>query len=136
MKSKPKDTKSLPAHYTFRYDCDSCGNTPVLKDVTLCSVCCFGEADSMWEWLDDGVITKELKASIEKIDDLLIEMDEAKMLDKHGNIDPVAAMLMHIDRHVVDRIERVIDLADERLDDNYEPLKSAPKSTNDKEETK
>lgn len=95
-------------HYTFKYDCDSCGNKPVLKDLGLCSVCCYGEAASLWEWLDDSVVKVEKKAAQEKLDDEIMKMFEAKMIDKKGNFDPIAVRLLHIDQHVIDRIEAII----------------------------
>lgn len=47
--------------YTFRYDCEVCGITPVLKDMGMCSVCTYGEADSVWEWVYQRWSGKELK---------------------------------------------------------------------------
>lgn len=95
------------ANYTFKEECD-CGVKPVLKDVGMCSVCTFGEADSMWEWLDDGVVKTERKAAQKYIDKEIQEMGDAGMFDKHGNFDPIAAALLHLNQHVLDRIEDLI----------------------------
>lgn len=100
--------KKSKASYTFRYECDSCGTKPVLKSVGLCSVCCFGEADSMWEWLDDNVVNIERKAAQKFLDQQILEMGDAGMFDDKGNFDPLAAHLMHLNQHVLDRIETVI----------------------------
>jgi len=96
------------AQYTFKSDCDSCGNNPVLKDFGLCSVCCYGEAASLWEWLDDPVVTVERKAAQKKLEREIMEMSDAGVFDKRGNFDPIAAQLLHINQHVLDRIEAVI----------------------------
>ena len=50
----------MTADYTFKEACQ-CGNKPVLKVVGMCSVCTYGEAGSMWEWLQDFVVQKERK---------------------------------------------------------------------------
>lgn len=31
--------------------CINCGQMPTIEDTELCGPCCFGEADSMWDWL-------------------------------------------------------------------------------------
>lgn len=97
------------AAYTFKYSCDTCDQKPVLKDTGMCSVCTFGEADSMWEWLDDNVVNVERKATQQFIDQQLVEMAKADMFNtKTGEFDPIAASVMHLDQHVLDRIEAVI----------------------------
>lgn len=96
------------AQYTFKQSCDSCDTKPVLKSVGLCSVCCYGEAASLWEWLDDPVVKVELKAAQKKLDQEILEMGDAGMFDDEGNFDPLAASLLHIDQHVLDRIEAII----------------------------
>lgn len=96
------------ADYTFRGRCDVCDQQPILKDTGMCAVCTFGEADSMWEWLDDGVVVKESTATQSRLDGILSELVEAKIVRKNGTIDPIGAALMHIDQHVVDRIESLI----------------------------
>ena len=102
------------ANYTFKYDCDSCGNKPVLKDLSLCSVCCYGEAASLWEWLDDEVTNVERKAARKRLDHEIKEMGDAGMFDEKGNFDPIAAQLLHLNQHVLDRIEAIYDRPEER----------------------
>ena len=31
--------------------CINCGQMPTVEDTDLCGPCCFGETDSMWDWL-------------------------------------------------------------------------------------
>lgn len=31
--------------------CESCGQMPIVADTGLCGPCCFGEADSMYDWV-------------------------------------------------------------------------------------
>lgn len=31
--------------------CINCGQMPTVEDTELCGPCCFGEADSIWDWL-------------------------------------------------------------------------------------
>lgn len=31
--------------------CMNCGQIPTIDDTDLCGPCCYGEADSMWDWL-------------------------------------------------------------------------------------
>lgn len=95
----------LKADYTFRQACDVCGQKPVLKDLGMCSTCTFGERSSMWEWLDDGVVQKEHKAAEKYVFDMFAEVD---LMDRKGNVDPIKAMLLHIDQPVLDRIEKVL----------------------------
>lgn len=90
--------------YTFREECD-CGNKPVLKDLGMCSVCTFGEASSMWEWLDEKWSGKERKLAEQYI---LETLHETEAIDDDGNFDPIVAHLLHIDQHVVSQMERIM----------------------------
>jgi len=31
--------------------CMNCGQMPTIDDTDLCGPCCYGEADSLWDWL-------------------------------------------------------------------------------------
>lgn len=89
--------------YTFKHECD-CGNRPVLKDLGMCSVCTFGEASSMWEWLDDGVVKKERKLAEKYVfEDVFLQFDD--LFDENDEMNPIVAMLLHIDQDVLDKIE-------------------------------
>lgn len=88
------------ADYTFKRRCD-CGNKPILKDVGMCSVCTFGEASSMWDWLDD--FPKSEKKLAEKY--VLNLFRETELADDEGNINPIVSRLLHIDQDVLDQIE-------------------------------
>ena len=94
----------MMADYTFKQECD-CGNRPVLKDLGMCSVCTFGEAGSMWEWLDDGVTKKERKLAEEYV---LGVFDEVELADEKGNVDQMKARLLHIDQSVLDKVEALL----------------------------
>lgn len=97
------------ADYTFKDGgCITCDQQPTLKDTGMCAVCTFGEADSMWEWLDDGVVLAEPHNAQDWLAGEFKTLRKAGMIDKKGNIDPMAAMLMHINQHVVDRIEAIL----------------------------
>lgn len=98
-------SRKLKADYTFRQACDVCDQKPVLKNLGMCAVCTFGEADSMWEWLYDDVVKTEQKAAEKYI---LKVMTEVELLDKKGNVDPIKAMLLHIDQPTLNAMEKVM----------------------------
>lgn len=90
--------------YTFKEECD-CGNKPVLKELGMCSVCTFGEASSMWEWLDEKWTGKERKLAQQYVAETI---NEVKLVDRKGNVDPIVAMLLHIDEPVLDKMEALL----------------------------
>lgn len=93
--------------YTFKEACD-CGNKPILKDIGMCSVCTFGEASSMWEWLDDGVVKTERKQAERYVfEDIFLKFDN--LFDDNDVMNPIAASLLHIDQNVLDKIENLIE---------------------------
>lgn len=100
--------KQDSASYTFRYACDVCDTRPVLKELGMCAVCTFGEADSMWEWLWDGVVKAEKQAAEQWLRLQFKEMRDAGLMDKKGNIDPISGMLMHLDQPTLDKIEEIL----------------------------
>lgn len=65
--------------YTFKQECEVCGNKPVLKDLGMCSVCTFGEADSLWEWLYEHWEGKELYHAQQYLKQMQRELVEAGM---------------------------------------------------------
>lgn len=92
--------------YTFRYSCDVCDSQPILETTGMCSVCTFGEASSMWEWLDEEWKGKEKKKAQKYVIKVL---REAELLNlETGEIDQLKAMLMHIDQKVLDKIEELL----------------------------
>lgn len=100
--------QKVTADYTFKGKCDSCNQKPVLKDLGMCSVCTFGEASSLWEWLDDGVVTTEHDAARRFLDKQLFEWGKENFIDNKGNFNPIAARVLHLNQHVLDRIESII----------------------------
>lgn len=96
------------AEYTFREKCD-CGNKPVLKDLGMCSVCTFGEASSMWDWLDDEVIKSKDERDLAKkyvFDDMFAQFDD--LFDEDDKFNPLIAILLHIDQPVLDKLEALL----------------------------
>lgn len=69
--------------YTFKYECDVCEQKPVLKDTGLCAVCTFGEADALWDWLDERWEGKELKAAQRYLKDQQRELSKYNMAWSH-----------------------------------------------------
>lgn len=93
------------SHYTFKERCSSCDGVPVYTGHGMCDVCCNGEADSTWEWIE-CINGDELDAAVDYIfKEVLVE----PLVDKMGNIDPLAAAIMHINQGVLDEIEKLID---------------------------
>lgn len=62
-----------PFKYTFLQSCECCDNKPVLKTTGMCGPCTYGEADSMWDWLEGEYKGKELKAAKKYVRGLLKE---------------------------------------------------------------
>lgn len=60
--------------YTFRHECESCGERPVLKATGMCAVCTYGEADSYWDWANEYWAGRELKLVKQHIHNLYNEM--------------------------------------------------------------
>lgn len=101
-------TKTRQADYTFKQACDVCDQRPILKDTGMCSTCTFGERGSMWEWLDDGVAKTERKLAERYVfEKIFLPMGE-ELFDKHGDMNPIMAALLHIDQPVLDKIERLL----------------------------
>ena len=93
----------MTADYTFKEACQ-CGNKPVLKVVGMCSVCTYGEAGSMWEWLQDFVVQKERKKAQDYVMETIVDVE---LITEEGEIDPLKAMLLHIDQQVLDEMEEL-----------------------------
>lgn len=91
--------------YTFRYGCESCEERPTLKTTGLCAVCTFGTADALWDWLDEEWSGKERKLAEKYVLEMLAEVE---LMDEKGNVDPVKAMLLHVDQPVLDKIEALL----------------------------
>lgn len=41
--------------YDFKHVCINCGQRPTIDKTGLCGPCCFGEAESMYDWLWDNI---------------------------------------------------------------------------------
>lgn len=91
--------------YTFKGECD-CGNKPILKDIGMCSVCTYGEADSMWEWLDDFPKTERRLAEKYVFEDVFLQFED--LFNDEGMMNPIVAMLLHIDQNVLNKIEKKV----------------------------
>lgn len=65
--------------YTFRQPCDVCDQRPTLKTTGMCAVCTFGEADALWEWLDEHWEGKELYNAQQYLKQLQRELQAAGM---------------------------------------------------------
>ena len=99
------NTDDSGINYTFTEACEVCGAKPVIKGNGMCSVCNFGEADSMWEWLDEKWVGKERKLAQKYAMSILTDIE---LVDLDGKVDPIKAVLLHIDQHVLDKIEKLL----------------------------
>lgn len=67
------------SNYTFRYECDVCEQKPVLGDTGMCAVCTFGEADALWEWLDQKWYGRDLREAQSYLKNMQRELAQAGM---------------------------------------------------------
>lgn len=84
-------------HYTFKHACEICDSSPVLKATDLCAVCTFGEADSMWEWLNENWIGKELKLAKSYLKDIIKKMHAGNISFKNDIQKRVSEILLSND---------------------------------------
>lgn len=69
-------------HYDFKHECETCGNLPTVDDTRLCDPCCFGDADTLWDWvytvLEDlsSYSKREKRLMREWIEDELEDMED------------------------------------------------------------
>ena len=100
-----KDEQTNGVEYTFKEKCEVCGSKPVIKDSGMCAVCNFGEADSMWKWLDEEWVGEERKLAQKYVLNILADIE---LVDLDGKVNPIKAMLLHIDQHVLNKIEELL----------------------------
>jgi len=92
--------------YTFKQECSSCEQKPIIKQTGMCSTCTFGERSSMWEWLDTKLSFEERKLAV---DCTMAMFNEVDLIEDDNSVNPIKAALLHIDQSVVDKVEKLID---------------------------
>jgi len=90
--------------FTFRSDCEVCGEKPAYRDVGMCAVCTHGTASALWDWVEYDYEGKELQLAVRAIDEVLGDPD---IVGKNGKVEPVYGMLMHIDAGVLRDMKRL-----------------------------
>lgn len=95
----------MTSEFTFTEECEVCGAKPVYKDLGMCAVCTHGTASALWDWLDDDWKGKERKLAEKYVMETFAEIE---LLNKDGSVDPLKAALLHIDQHVLDRVEALL----------------------------
>lgn len=104
------------SYYTFKEECDSCGNVPSYNGVGLCDPCTTGEADTLWDWLPawESIPKSEWPLVVEYIDSVLMAEGLVKKSTKKGLIiDPLVAHLLKVDKQEIwDYFEDILQKAD------------------------
>ena len=106
------------SNYTFREECDSCGQVPSYNGHGLCDPCTTGEADTLWDWVEAwrSIPSDELPLMIEKIDEVLsFEGLVAEVKGDEVKLNPLVAHLLKVDKPEIWKgFEEIIDAAEKK----------------------